>query len=51
VEGNRAVRDMLEADGVDFGYQESNGGHEWHYWNGQLPAILSRVDSFFRSGR
>jgi enterochelin esterase-like enzyme len=51
VEGNRAVRDLLEADGVEFAYEESNGGHEWHYWNRQLPTILSRVDRFFQTGR
>jgi enterochelin esterase-like enzyme len=49
VDGNRALRDMLKTDGVEFDYQESNGAHEWHYWNQQLPAILSRVDMFFQT--
>lgn len=51
VDGNRALRDMLKADGAEFAYLESNGAHEWHYWNQQLPAILSRVDMFFHTGR
>lgn len=51
VDGNRALRDTLETDGVEFDYRESNGAHEWHYWNQQLPTILSRVDMFFQTGQ
>jgi len=47
--GNRALRDRLTADGAKFSYQESNGAHEWHYWNAQLPAVLTTADQYFQT--
>ena len=49
IDDNRALQRLLKTDGVAFNYQESNGGHEWHYWNAQLPFILSRASRFFQS--
>ena len=51
LDGNRALNELLKTDGVSFDYRESVGAHEWHYWNAQLPGLLSRSDAFFQTGR
>ena len=40
LENNRQFRDFLEKEGVDLFYQESEGIHDWQFWNQYLePAI------------
>ncbi len=47
VGGNRALANILKDAGVAFDYRESAGGHDWHYWNGRLPGVLTAVSGFF----
>ena len=37
---NRAFSDFLRAQGVDFTYVETPGGHEWDFWDAQVKAFL-----------
>lgn len=34
---NRDLHDALQATGVQHGWQESDGGHDWRYWRRVLP--------------
>lgn len=36
-ETNRRFHDMLTSLRIEHGFEESEGGHDWRYWRGQLP--------------
>lgn len=40
-EMNRSVKDRLEQKGATFVYQESEGGHNWDYWDKDILCILN----------
>jgi S-formylglutathione hydrolase FrmB len=38
---NRELKSALEAgEGVDYRYEECDGGHDWSFWDGQLKPML-----------
>ncbi|KAB1438159.1 alpha/beta hydrolase [Candidatus Galacturonibacter soehngenii] len=39
-EMNRSVKEKLEQKGASFVYQESEGGHNWDYWDKDIQSIL-----------
>ena len=38
---NRIFRDLLKENGMDVTYEETEGMHNWPFWNSQLPKILN----------
>jgi S-formylglutathione hydrolase FrmB len=40
IEPNRKLHRQLEATGIEHGYEEFSGGHEWPYWNEHLADTL-----------
>lgn len=46
LDGNRNLQKQFIQYQQDLDYQESFGGHDWHYWNGQTPDLLERVSKF-----
>lgn len=40
IEDNRRLHDELTAGGVAHSYDESEGAHEWPYWQRRLPVAL-----------
>jgi enterochelin esterase-like enzyme len=45
-----ALRARLEAEGVEFEYEESDGGHEWPVWERELRSSLLFIDRHLQSG-
>jgi enterochelin esterase-like enzyme len=45
---NRKLVTALKARGTPIDYQESSGGHSFHYWSIQTEPMLLAVDAFFR---
>lgn len=37
---NRVFRDLLKEKGMDLTYEETEGMHNWAFWNSQLPKVL-----------
>lgn len=46
---NGKLAELLQKKKIAFEYRELPGGHDWDYWNRQLPAILKRVDRVLKS--
>lgn len=44
---NRDLATALTARGLNFTYQEAEGGHDWHYWGKHTPAMLKAVGDYF----
>jgi enterochelin esterase family protein len=44
LEGNQMMRDVLEAKGYDYVYNEWHDGHSWGNWRGHIDNIL---ETFF----
>jgi putative tributyrin esterase len=40
IEGTRALRARLEADGVEVAYSEEPGGHDWDLWESQIRKVV-----------
>ena len=47
VDNSHELAGLLKANGARFHYQQSPGGHDWHYWNGQTSRMLTQVSAFF----
>lgn len=37
---NRSFRDCLEESGIDLTYEETEGNHNWDFWNDQIQKVL-----------
>lgn len=37
---NRSFRDFLTANGIDLTYEETEGDHNWDFWNDQIHKVL-----------
>lgn len=48
LQGNRTLKATFETQKQGFEYQESFGGHDWHYWHSLTPELLKRVSAFFQ---
>ena len=40
LESNRSLRDYFLENGVSLTYQESNGKHDWDFWDREIKAVL-----------
>jgi putative tributyrin esterase len=40
IEGNRALHEALQAEGIAHTYEEYSGGHEWSYWQRHVEKTL-----------
>ena len=40
ITSTRALRDQLQADGVELSYDEMPGGHDWDFWDAQIKKII-----------
>lgn len=43
VQSNRDFTDSLRAINADYEYHETQGGHDWTYWDTSLPPLLRRL--------
>ncbi|MBX7172252.1 MAG: esterase family protein [Pyrinomonadaceae bacterium] len=47
LEINRNFADLLEEKEIPFEFHEIKGGHDWNYWDKQLPVILNIAAKIF----
>ncbi|MFD2257334.1 alpha/beta hydrolase [Luteolibacter algae] len=47
IEQNRRLARQLQAEGIDFSYQEFPGGHEWTYWEEHIAKSFEFFASVF----
>ena len=40
LEGNRKMRDYMQAAGMDVTYEEGPGAHEWAFWNRYIKKVI-----------
>ena len=40
IEVNRSFRDLMQKTGMDVTYEETEGQHNWAFWNSQIPKVL-----------
>lgn len=40
LESNRSLRDYFLENGADLTYRESNGKHDWYFWDREIQAVL-----------
>ncbi len=45
IEANRAMRDRLGELGYDFVYSETEGEHNWSYWDREIQSVLRYIES------
>lgn len=45
LEGNRALHQALESEGIPHTYEEHSGGHTWEYWQEHVRATLRFVSA------
>jgi|GEM_PF-929153 len=51
LQNSQDLAGLLKAGGKRFFYSQSPGGHDWHYWSGLTPRMLSQASDFFEGRR